>query len=551
MLPYKPVVLIILDGWGIAPPSSGNAITLARTPNLNKLTSLYPHTTLLASGEAVGLPRGEDGNTETGHLNLGAGHIVYQDLPRINMSIADGDFYKNGAFLAAARHVKNNHSDLHLLGLIGSGGVHSNIEHLFALLHFCKEENLKNVYLHLFTDGRDSPPSSAAQYLRKVVEQISYLKVGTIASLIGRYYAMDRDNRWERTEKAYLALTKGEGLTAENPETALQNAYARGETDEFIKPTLILPEGKPLVIKENDAVIFFNFRVDRPRQLTKAFVLPDLETAVRKLSFDPYAVKYYKKHTVEMPAETKVFKRDPQIKNLLFITMTEYENGLSTIPAFPPEKIKMPLGKVLTEYDQKQLHISESEKERFITYYFNGQREGPFSGEEDIIIPSPDVATYDLKPEMSSFELTETLLLCIDSGLYHFAVVNFACPDMVAHTGMLKESIKACETVDVCLGTMVNKILAVNGACLVTADHGNVEEMINKDTGGVDTEHSIHPVPFLAIGKNLESRGLLPAGILADVAPTVLYLLGIPKPNNMTGRNLLQNIIEIEQKQFI
>jgi len=551
MLPFKPVVLLILDGWGLAPPGPGNAVSQAQTPNLNKFTALYPHTSLLASGEAVGLPRGEDGNTETGHLNMGAGHIVYQDLPRINMNIADGDFFKNEAFLAASRHVNKHQSDLHLMGLMGSGGVHSNIEHLFALLHFCKEENLENVYLHLFTDGRDSPPTSAPEYLGKVMEQLNYLKVGKIASIMGRYYAMDRDNRWERTEKAYLALTKGEGLTAQTPEEALAKAYERGETDEFIKPTLILKDNHPVLVKENDAVIFYNFRVDRPRQLTKAFVLFDLETAVRKLSFDPYAIKYYKKHAVETPSETKVFKRDPQIKNLLFITMTEYENGLPTIPAFPPEKIKMPLGKILTEYRMKQLHMSESEKERFVTYYFNGQREGPFSGEEDVIIPSPDVATYDLKPEMSAYELTESLLLHIESGLYDFIVVNFAGPDMVAHTGMLKPSIQACEAVDVCLGKIIPKIFAVNGACLITADHGNVEEMINKDTGGVDTEHSCYPVPFIAIASGLESKGMLPTGILADVAPTVLYLMGIPKTSNMTGRNLLQSVINIDQKSII
>jgi len=542
--PNRPVVLLIIDGWGIAPPGPGNAVSLAKIPVMTKLISTFPHTQLLASGEAVGLPHGEDGNTETGHLNLGAGFIVYQDLPRINMSIADGSFFQNPAFLSAVNHVKKNQSSIHLLGLIGTGGVHSNLEHLFALLHLCKEEGLKNVFLHLFTDGRDSPPTSAPIYLKQVEEQIVHIGIGQIASISGRYYAMDRDNRWERTEKVYNALTKGVGEIVSLPQEAISNAYKRSETDEFIKPTLIVGnDNVKHTIMDNDAVIFFNFRVDRPRQLTKAFVLPDLQSGVAKVAFDPYAVKYFKKHIVDQPKEIKVFTRGPQIKNLFFVTMTEYEQELPAISAYPPEKIKNPLGKVISTAGLRQLHVSESEKERFVTYYFNGLREDPFPGESDVIIPSPLIATYDLKPEMSAFEITESLLLRIESRMYDFIIVNFANPDMVAHTGNIEASVKACEVVDECVGKIINQIIALDGSCIITSDHGNVEELINKESGGIDTEHSTYPVPFICASKKFQGKGRIPTGILADIAPTVLSLLGIPVPSDMSGKNLLQNII--------
>lgn len=543
-LRIKPVVLIVLDGWGIAPPCPGNALSLAKIPNYTRLISSYAYTQLLASGEAVGLPHGEDGNTETGHLNLGAGRIVYQDLPRINMSIADGSFFKNPAFLAAIKHTKDYHSHLHLMGLIGSGGVHSNLEHLFALMNLAKSEGLNNVYLHLFTDGRDSPPSSAPIYLAKVTDQINHLGIGEISSISGRYYAMDRDNRWERTEKAYQALTLGEGNICTSYEEAIQNSYQKGITDEFIQPILIKnSQGEVNLIKENDAVIFFNFRIDRPRQLTKAFISINLEEATQKVGFDPYAVKYYKKHLLNSAESIKVFDRGPQIKNLFFVTMTEYEKELTAVSAFPPEKIKFPLGKILTQANLRQLHMSESEKERFVTYYFNGLRDDPFTGEDDVIIPSPKVSTYDLKPEMSAYEMTDTLLMRLESNIYHFILINYANPDMVAHTGNIPASIKACEVVDECLGKIITKIIALNGTCFITADHGNVEEIINKETGEVDTEHSSYPVPLIIASQKMRGKGKIPTGILADVAPTILALLEIPKPSDMSGQNLIRNTL--------
>lgn len=542
----KIVGLIILDGWGIAKAGPGNAISLTKTPNFNKFWSLYPHAQLAASGEAVGLPRGEDGNTETGHLNLGAGRIVYQDLPKINLSIADGSFFKNKTFLEAINHVKKNRSKLHLLGLIGSGGVHSNIEHLFALLHLCKEQNLNsNVFLHLITDGRDSPPTSALEYLTNVTTEIQRLKIGKIASIMGRYYAMDRDRRWDRTEKAYLALTQGVGNTANTPEEAIKNAYSQKQTDEFIFPTIIVENNKPVsLISPNDSVIFFNFRIDRPRQLTKAFVLDNFEKDAAKVSFDPYTIKYYKRHFLENGIAYPVFKRGEKIKNLFFVTMTEYEANLPVSVAFPPQMIDMPLGRIISEKGLKQLHVSETEKERFVTFYFNGFREKPFPGEDRLIIPSPHVPTYDLKPEMSAYEMTEALIKKITETNYSFFVINFANPDMVGHTGVIPAAIKAIEATDQCIGRIVNTTLALEGSCIITADHGNVEEMINMQTGEVDTEHSTNPVPAIIISNKLQGKTQeLKSGILADIAPTILSLMDIPKPANMTGRDLLQDLL--------
>lgn len=541
----KPVGLIILDGWGIARSGPGNAISLAKTPNFNKYWSLYPHTKLAASGEAVGLPRGEDGNTETGHLNLGAGRIVYQDLPRINLAIADGGFFKNKAFLDSLTHVKKNKSKLHLLGLVGSGGVHSNIEHLFALLHLCREQGLTdNVFIHVITDGRDSPPTSASEYLTNVENELKRIRLGKIATVIGRYYAMDRDRRWDRTEKAYLALTKGVGNTASFPEEAIKNAYNQKQTDEFIYPTVITDNGVPTaLVSDNDSLIFFNFRIDRPRQLTKAFVLEDFQKDAAKVSFDPYTIKYYKRHVLEKEPSYPIFDRGMRLNNLFFVTMTEYETGLPVEVAFPPQIIEMPLGRVVSERGLQQLRVSETEKERFVTFYFNGFREKVFSGEERLIIPSPHVPTYDLKPEMSALEMTETLIKKINSGNYNFFLVNFANPDMVGHTGVIPAAVKAIETTDECLGKIVTSLLILEGSCIVAADHGNVEEMIDLETGGVDTEHSTNPVPAIIINNQLQGKSReIESGILADIAPSILSLMGIPKPASMTGRDLTQNV---------
>lgn len=538
----KPIILVILDGWGIAPPSDGNAVTQAATPNMNSYWSVYPHTQLVASGESVGLPAGEMGNSETGHLNLGAGRTVYQDLPRINMAIADGLFFKIPAFLEAINHVKKFSSNLHLMGLVGQGGVHSSVEHLYALLRLCREQNLeKNVYLHLFTDGRDSPPKSAATFIAQIEAKIKELQVGQISTVVGRYFALDRDNRWERTQKAYEALVHGSGKKAKNSREAIQNSYQLEKTDEFIEPTIIVKEsGEPVgKIADNDAVIFFNFRIDRPRQLTKAFVIPDFENLVgKKVAFDPYTEKYYKKTVVEQVITT-TFSRGPILKNLFFVTMTEYEKGLPVRIAFPPNVVNLPLGRILSERNLRQLRITETEKERFVTYYFNGQREDPFPGEDRIIIPSPQVPTYDLKPEMSAPQITEILLNRLKEGIYDFILVNFANPDMVGHTGNLTASIRACEVVDKCLGEVVKTATNIGGLVIITADHGNIEEMINLKTGEVDTEHSTNPVPFIVVSKGLlgGSKTFM-QGVLGDVAPTILSFLDIPKPMEMLASRL-------------
>lgn len=537
----KPIVLIILDGWGIAPSSKGNAITQAQTPNLNRLWHAYPHTQLEASGEAVGLPRHEPGNSEAGHLNLGAGTIIYQSLPKINMSIADGSFFDNNALRAAKEHVKKNQSSLHLLGLIGSGGVHSNIEHLFALLRWAKEQGLRNVFLHLFTDGRDSPPTSSIKYLSLIEEKNKQYGVGQIATLAGRFYGMDRDNRWERIQKSYQTLTEGKGILTQSYSQIITKSYEQGKTDEHIEPIVIQKEGKPLkLISDNDAVIFFNFRIDRPRELTKAFVLPDFENLeIKKAAFDPYAERYGKKQ-YEKVGKMTTFKRNKVLKNLLFLTMTEYEPGLPVMAIFPPDQVELPLSRILAEKDLRQLHIAETEKQRHVTYYFDGKRENPFPGEDWVVISSPKVRTYDLKPEMSAFLVTEEVIKRIKLNVYDFIIINLANPDMVGHTGVLTAAIKACQVADQCMGQIVNTVSALGGTCLVTADHGNVEEMINPSIGGVDTEHSTNPVPFVIVGNQFQrSADFLPQGILADVAPTILKLAQLPKPIKMTGKSLI------------
>jgi 2,3-bisphosphoglycerate-independent phosphoglycerate mutase len=534
----KPVVLIILDGWGIAPEGPGNAVTQAKTPNFNSYWSSYPHTSLLASGEAVGLPHDEKGNSETGHMNLGAGRIIYQDLPRISMAIADGSFFKNHAFVETANHVKKYNSCLHLMGLIGHGGVHSSMEHLYALLRFAKEQELKNVYLHLFTDGRDSPPTAAPIYLDQLAKEIKEIDIiAPVATIMGRYYGLDRDNRWERTEIAYRALTERKGETTNDLKKSLQKSYDEGVTDEFIKP-LIVSETKG--ISKNDAVIFFNFRIDRPRQLTKALVIEDFKKLVgQKIAFDPYTEKYLKKTYVERRIAS-IFDRGLKIENLCFTTMTEYEKDLPVNIAFRPTKVSLPLGRVLSENSLRQLRTTETEKERFVTYYFNGQREEPFPGEERVIIPSPDVPTYDLKPEMAAFQITAEVIKNLKRRIYDFILINYANPDMVGHTGVLQAGIKACEAVDKTLGELVSTINNVGGVALITADHGNVEEMINLETGQVDTEHSTNPVPLIAVGQEyLNQAKRIQSGILADIAPTILKMLQVSVPNEMSGRPLI------------
>ncbi len=537
----KPVVLLILDGWGIGPNNAGNAIARANIPNMKKYWISFPHTQLSASGQAVGLPVGEDGNTETGHLNIGAGSIVYQDLPRINMAISDGTFVKNEAFHKAFDHVAKNKSALHLMGLVGAGGVHSNIEHLFSLIELCSKNKVERVYIHAFTDGRDSPPTSGAKYLQDVEKVCKKFGVGKIVSVMGRYFAMDRDKRWERIEKAYDCLTLGSENTNTSVVQAVEEQYKKGVTDEFIEPTNIcdIPDQKTL-IQDNDAVIFFNYRIDRPRELTNAFVTPDFEKGVKDESFDPYAIKYEKSHLKKVTG-SPIFKRKKILKNLEFITMTMYDEKLPVDVAFPPQFIANPLGKVLADRGLRQLRMSETEKEKFVTYYMNGQKETIFPGETRIIIPSKGAKSYDQIPEMSAREITDHMLQQIQKNIFDVIICNFANADMVAHTGNLEASIKACEVIDECLGRIVAEVSNRGGIVMITADHGNCEELINEKTGEVDTEHSIFPVPFIIIGKQYLGRGtMLPTGILADVAPTLLSIMGITKPENMHGRALIE-----------
>lgn len=512
--PLRPLVLVILDGWGTAAASNSNAISLANKPFFNSALISYPHTLLTASGESVGLPQGEAGNSEVGHLNIGAGKIVYQNESRINSAIADGTFLKNEVFAATFKHVKRNNSTLHLMGLVGTGKVHSSVEHMYALLWAAKEHSVTNVMLHLFTDGRDSSPTSGLQLITEIQTKLAQIGVGRIASVMGRYWAMDRDKRWERTAKAYRAMVLGEGVKTISLQSVFEDSYQKNVTDEFIEPTLLTFENNKLGnIIEGDGLIFFNFRPDRARQLTHAFVLP---------------------HFTD-------FNRGKFLSNLNFATLVEYEKGLPVSVAFPHQEITQPLAKVVSDHLLKQLHIGESEKYAHVTYFINGGREDPFLNEDRVHIPSPKVATYDLQPEMSASEITAYVLTKLKTDSYEFYVVNFANADMVAHTGSISATVTAVETLDHCLKQIADEVLVKGGAMVVTADHGNAEQMLNPVTGKVDTEHSTNKVPFFVISKEFQQT-LQPefqTGILADVAPTVLSLMGITKPGTMMGRDLL------------
>lgn len=519
----KPVVLTILDGWGIAPKGEGNAIALAKTPNIDKFIATYPAMTLRASGDEVGLSWGEMGTSEVGHLNLGTGRIFYQTLPRINKAIENGSFFVNPTLQEVAKHVKKNKSSLHLMGLVSTGKVHTTIEHLYALLKFAHDQKIKKVYIHAFLDGRDTLYNSGVDFISKLQEKIKEFGVGKIASLSGRFYAMDRDNRWDRTEKAYRAIAEGKSDEYfADPILAIRSSYNKKIYDEEFVPTVIVEHQKPVAtICENDAVIFFNYRADRARQLTKAFILENFDK----------------------------FPREKFLSKLFFVTMTEYEKDLPTKVIFFPEEIKICLAKVISEAGLKQLHIAETEKYAHVTFFFNGMREEEFPGEDRIIVPSPRVASYDQKPEMSAFEITKKLVKEIMSQKYDFIVVNFANADMVGHTGNVEATIKAVESVDKCLGEIADIVLSLDGVMIVTADHGNAEEIINLQTGEIDKEHSTNPVPFIVIGKNwvgkmagltAEDLSLMPpTGVLADVAPTILKIMEIPKPEEMTGTALI------------
>lgn len=545
-----PVVLLILDGYGVAPPSGGNAISRINPGWMKKLYKEYPYGELMASGESVGLPANSVGNSEVGHLTIGAGRIIFQSLKRINSAIEDRSFFDNRAFFQAIKHVKKHDSTLNLMGLVGPGDVHSSVNHLYALLELCKTNDVFNVNLHLFTDGRDAPPQEAEKIIAEIEAKCEELGVGKIVSISGRYYAMDRDRRWERTQKAYQAIAEGKGEYAINAIEAVKKAYARGETDEFILPTVIVDRdgGHPLgSIHDGDAVIFFNFRIDRPRQLTMAFCLPDFENIKSfKLGYepdrDPAAVE-------EISGPT--FSRGVWHKDIFFVTMTEYHKDLPvSAVAFPPEVIAPTLAEVLSKAKVNVLCLAESEKERMVTYYFNGQVEKSFENEDVKILPSKRIATYDKNPQMSLPEIVAEFKKQIDMDKYSFVIVNFANPDMVAHTGNLGATMAAIRHVNWGVGEVYKKVMEAGGTLIITADHGNAEELLNFPTspffvtsssGAINTDHSVNPVPVVIAGAAYKGTNKETAikGYLYDVAPTVLKMLKIEQPKEMTGKSLI------------
>ncbi len=539
----KQGILIIIDGWGIAPDGPGNAITQSNLNIMPKLWRSYPHTLLKAAGSAVGLPETESGNSETGHINIGAGRLVPQDLQRINRSIEEGSFFRNEAFIGAIRHVKDHHSNLHIMGVLSTAGVHASKDHLCSLLKLIDTEGKIPVFLHLFTDGRDALPKSALEIFTRLEKECVVSHTSThIATIMGRYYGMDRDRRWERTETAYDGLTDKSTKTASSATQAIQAAYERGETDEFITPTVMTDTSHTAFprISDNDAVIFYNFRIDRPRQLTRAFVLPDFETHKFTASIDPYAEKYYHKHTIDVDERSTPFQRKKILKNLFFVTMTEYEQNTPCVAAFPPRQISEGIAETIARQGIRQLHASESEKERMVTYYFNGLKQSPYSGEDRLIVPSPDVPTYDLQPEMSARILTDQFIDRMRLGIYGFGVINFANPDMVGHTGSIEAAKKACEVVDECIGRIVEHVNKFDGVCFITADHGNVEEMLTTQNEK-ETEHSKNPVPLICCSASWYGLGTqLPSGALGDIGPTLLGAMGVPTPLTMSGHNLLE-----------
>ena len=505
---YRPVVLIVLDGWGVAPPGPENAVSLAATPVFDRLAAQYPHGVLEASGPAVGLPPGQMGNSEVGHLNIGAGRVVYQDLTRISLAVEDGSFYENRVLLQACAKVAGRGSRLHLMGLVSGGGVHSDLGHLEACLELARREKVRDVVVHAFLDGRDTPPRSAKGYLATIQTAMDRLRVGRYGVVSGRYYAMDRDTRWDRVKLAYDALVYAEGFFAADAQAAVDAAYARGENDEFVRPTIVAPEHDARV-RDGDVCLFFNFRPDRARELTRAFTEPGFAA----------------------------FERGAHPPAVDFVTMTQYKKEFPLPVAFPPEHPEHVLSDVLAENGLRQLHIAETEKYAHVTFFFNGGVERAVDGEERVLVPSPrDVPTYDHKPEMSAVGVTDELVARLETDAFDFVVVNYANADMVGHTGIIPAAIKAVETVDTCLGRVVEAVDRLGGACLITADHGNSDHMLEPD-GSPNTAHSTNLVPFLATVPGARVRE---GGRLCDLAPTALALLGVEQPAEMTGRTLLE-----------
>ena len=504
------VALLILDGWGIGKDYVGNAIKNANTKNYDELISKYPHTELNASGLEVGLPEGQMGNSEVGHLNIGGGRVVYQELTRITKSVEDRDFFEKQEFLDAIENCKTNNSDLHLMGLLSDGGVHSHIDHLYALLELAKQEGLKDVYVHCFLDGRDTPPQSGAEYLKQLENKIHELEIGKIATIMGRYYAMDRDKRWDRVEKAYNTLVLGEGEQALSSEECINNAYPQNITDEFIVPTTIVVDKEPIAkIKDNDSVIFFNFRPDRAREITRAIVDSDFHGFIRREKVKPH-----------------------------FLCLTMYDSNIENVSVtFKAQKHKNTLGEYLSSCGKTQLRIAETEKYAHVTFFFNGGEETPNEGEDRVLIASPKVATYDLQPSMSAIEVKNEAIERIKMDKYDVIVLNFANPDMVGHTGELGATIKGIETVDECLGEVIREILNIGGKAIITADHGNAEKMIDEETGGKITSHTTNKVPCIIVGAGDVS--LIP-GKLADIAPTLLEMMNLEQPEEMEGISLIK-----------
>ena len=500
----KPVVLMILDGFGINHETKGNAIIAAKKPNLDRLLEKYPRTQIEASGEAVGLPDGQMGNSEVGHTNIGAGRIVYQELLRITNAMEAGQFNEVPEFQAAVKNCKDHGTALHLMGLLSNGGVHSHIRHLLGLIKMAKEQGLSKVYVHCFMDGRDVPPSSGKGFIEQLQKEMAEIGIGKIATISGRYYAMDRDNRWERVVKAYDAMVNGKGVMNSDPAAAMENSYEQGVTDEFVVPVVVDPEG---TIKENDSVIFFNFRPDRAREITRSLVDPEFTG----------------------------FEREKGLFPLNYVCMTQYDATMPNVSvAFHPQDLKDTFGEYISRKGLRQLRIAETEKYAHVTFFFNGGVETVYPGEDRCLIHSPKVATYDLKPEMSAYEVTDALEERLDQ--YDVVILNYANCDMVGHTGVFEAAVKAVEAVDTCLGRIVDKVLSLGGAVLLTADHGNADRMMD-EKGEPFTAHTTNPVPFLAIG--LGDCKLREGGCLADLAPTMLKILGLEQPEAMTGKSLI------------
>ena len=520
----KKVALIILDGWGIGEKTAGNAIFKASTPNTDALERFYPSTALQASGMAVGLPWGKMGNSEVGHLTLGAGKTIYQNLPRVSISIQDKSFFKNEVLLKTIKHTTDNENvNLHLMGMLSDGGVHSHIDHIYALLELLKENNVdsKRVFIHIFTDGRDTNPRSGAKFISDLIENMEEEKwPGKIASIMGRYYAMDRNENWDRTKLAYCCLVNNVGIRENDPVEALEKYYLENITDEFIKPTLIVDEkGDFTPIKEGDSVIFFNIRQDRARQLSKAFVLDKFES----------------------------FDRGGKLRNLFFTTMTEYEKNIPANVVFPAQNVRYPLGKIISDAGMKQLRIAETEKYAHVTYFFNGGTEKPFKNEFRVLVPSLTIAQFDDAPKMSAETITKEVIKGMESDKFSFILVNYANSDMLGHTGNYKAAMEGIEFVDECIGKLYKVAMENSFSLLITADHGNAEEMINLRTGEKLTEHTINPVPFIFVNKKFTKKKKHKmdkkiGGILSDVAPTVLEILGIDQPKEMAGESLLNSL---------